>query len=825
MSIGFVILDIPPLALRGIIEESGDIPFRPISINHWEEIQLKIRFLWQKRKSIIFTWLISYSAVLFVPMMMSLIIYAQSSEALKSEIHRANDSLLKQVRYTIDNQIDLMKRLNMEITWNEKLRTIMYSNLSSNEDQFLAFQLVKEFKMYQTSYATIDEFYVSWDQESSILRPGNIRDMKTAYETIHNTGQLRYEQWLDTIHNATNNQFLLLPRADEAVPQTSIAYIAHLPKDLNGKQTGSVVVMADMDRFQKAIESISGFSGGQVLILNHDNQVLLSNLPVSVNENLILKQLMDKDHVMLTPAKNGDSELFYMQSEVSDLKYVLVIPSRTYWEKAEYVRKFTYISIIISLMGAGVLTWFFMRRNYSPIQRLVQSLSDKNSMEERSDGNELNFIQRAISHTRSEKDKIALQLQSHHHVLRSNMLNRLLKGKMDTLIPYEEAFKSFHIDLISTDFAVILFAVENQESLSSNLPGMDMNERRKLIQFIITNVVEELVGHRGHAGYVAEVDDMMVCLVNFADIEAAEMKQDLHWIAKEAQRFLMRFRMDLTVSLGGIHGSLFGVAEAYSEALDAMEYKMVRGKREIITYDEIRIDSTDQQQLGGYYYPLQVEQQIINLIKIGDFEQARASMNEIMERNFNKPLVSLTLARCLIFNFVGTMVKAINELGDGDSRILGDNPLWMDKIIACDTILEMQQELQTLLKEVCAFATAKMETNLSKERAETLRELIAKVTHYIEEHYQDSNLNVNTIGERFELKGSYISKLFKDQTGEGLLDYMTRVRIQQAKRMISYKQDSISDIANYVGYNEVATFIRVFKKYEGITPGKFKEMN
>lgn len=785
---------------------------------------MKIRFLWQKRKSIIFTWLISYSAVLFVPMMMSWIIYMQSSEALKSEIHRANDSLLKQVRYTIDNQIDLMKRLNMEITWNAKLQSLMYSNLRSNDDQFLAFQLVNEFRMYQTSYATIDEFYVTWDQESSILRPGNVRDLKTAFDTIHNIGTLRYEQWLDTIHNAANNQFLLLPRADAANSQNSIAYIAHLPKDLNGKQTGTVVVMADIERFQKAMETISGFSGGQILILNHDNQVLLSNLPVSVNKNLILEQLLDRDDVMYKPGQNGDSELFYMQSAVSDLKYVLVIPSRIYWEKAEYVRKFTYISILISLMGAGVLTWFFMRRNYSPIQRLVQSLSDKNSTQERPDGNELNFIQRAISQTRNEKDKIALQLQSHHHVLRSNMLNRLLKGKMDTLIPYEEAFKSFHIDLISNDFAVILFAVENQDSLSTNLPGMDMNERRKLIQFIITNVVEELVGQRGHAGYVAEVDDMMVCLVNFAEIEAAEMKQDLHWIATEAQRFLIRFRMDLTVSIGGIHGSLFGVAEAYSEALDAMEYKMVRGKREIITYDEIRIDSTDQQQLG-YYYPLQVEQQIINLIKIGDFDQASASMNEIMERNFNKPLVSLTLARCLIFNLVGTMVKAINELGDGDSRILEDNPLWMDKIIACDTILEMQHELQTLLKEVCAFAAVKMETNLSKERAETLRELISKVTRYIDEHYQDSNLNVNTIGERFELKGSYISKLFKDQTGEGLLDYITKVRIQQAKRMISYKQDSISDIANYVGYNEVATFIRVFKKYEGITPGKFKEMN
>nr|MBC9203395.1 helix-turn-helix domain-containing protein [Paenibacillus sp. PL91] len=757
-------------------------------------------------------------------MIISLIVYSQSSAALKSEIHRANDSMLRQVRYTIDTQIDLMKRLTMEITWNAKLQDLMYSSKSAGDAQFTAYQLVKEFRMYQTSYASIDEFYVTWDQEAAVLRSGNVRDVETAFKTMHDTGTMNYEQWTDTIHHTPHNRFLLLPHVDSAKPQTSIAYLTHLPKDLNGKETGTVVVMADMVRFQKAIESISGFSGGQVLILNEDNQVLLSNLPVSINQDLLLKRLREGNQVMYTPTRDGDSELFYVQSSVSELKYMLVIPSSIYWEKAEYVRRFTYISILISLVGAGVLTWFFMRRNYSPIQQLVQSLSDKNSYEEQNDWNELSFIQRAISNTRSEKEKIALQFQIHQNVLRSNMLNRLLKGKLDTVIPYEEAFKSFNMKLLSDHFAVILFVVENDESLSSKLPGIDDNERRKLLQFIITNVVEELVSHYHHAGYVAEVDDMMVCLVNFGETDSARLKEELHAIATEAQRFLLRFQMDLTVSIGGIHASLPGIAEAYREAVDAMAYKMVLGKQEIITYDEIRRDSADNLAFG-YYYPLQVEQQIINLIKVGDYEQASKFMEDVTDRNFNKPIMSLTLARCLIFNLVGTMVKAINELGDGESSILGDNPLWMDKIIACDTILEMKQELQTLLKEVCAFAAAKLESNVSQERAESLRDLVLKVTSHIEEQYRDSNLNVNTIGEHFDLKGSYLSKLFKNQTGEGLLDCINKYRIEQAKRMMKSKQDSISDIARQVGYNEVATFIRVFKKYEGITPGKFKEMN
>lgn len=787
---------------------------------------MNIRSIWQKRKSIIVTWLISYCAVLFVPILISLIVYSQSSAALRSEIHRANDSLLKQVGYTIDNQVDQMKRLTMELTWNARLQTLMYSSRSEADAQYDAYQLVKEFQTYQTSYASIDEFYVTWERENAVLRSGNVRDMKTAFATLHDTGRMSYDDWLAAVETSEHNQFTLLPLMDAGVTQSSIAYITHLPKDLNGRQAGTVVVMSDLARFQNAIKSISGFSGGYVLILNRNNEVLLSNLPKKQGEEVILQKVRSGGEEMPTSMKSGDSEIFYLQSSVSDLKYALVIPSSIYWQKAEYVRKLTLVSVLISVLGAGVLTWFFMRRNYSPIQKLVESLTDKNNDEEHMEWNELNFIQRAVSRTRSEKDKIAMQLQMHHNVLRSNMLSRLLKGRLDSPIPYEEAFKTYRMEQVSDNYAVILFVIENDESLYEKLPGIDDNERRRFLQFIISNVVEELAGRYDHAGYVAEMDDMMVCLVNLScgSGDEEQYKKDLHEIATEAQRFLKRYDMDLTVAISGKHSTLPGIAAAYSEAVDAMEYKMVLGKKGIITYDDIRTTPSEAVQFG-YYYPLQAEQQLINLIKIGDFEQASAFMNEITDRNFQQPMMNLTLAKCFMFNLVGTMVKAINELGDGKGSVLNDNPNWMNGIMACDTVQEMRQELHALLKDVCAFASTRLESNMTHERAESIRDLSARVAGYIEANYGDSNMNVNTLGEQFDLKGSYLSKLFKTQTGEGLLDYLHKHRIAEAKRRMTELQESVNEVSRAVGYNDAATFIRVFKKYEGITPGKYKEMN
>ena len=232
----------------------------------------------------------------------------------------------------------------------------------------------------------------------------------------------------------------------------------------------------------------------------------------------------------------------------------------------------------------------------------MQSLTDRNEPAPQEDANELRFIQRAILNASSEKDRIALQLQKHQQTLRSNMIHRLLKGKLDTPVPYEEAFRSFHMTQPSQEFAVLLFMLENEESLYAKLPGIDLNERSRLIPFIIGNVVEELALQRRHAGYVAEADDMMVCLVNLAP-DVPHVREELQAIASEAQQFLRRYEMELTIAISGSHSSWAGIAVAYQEAVDAMEYKMVLGKKGIIAYEDIRRDPSESSG-SGYYYPL-----------------------------------------------------------------------------------------------------------------------------------------------------------------------------------------------------------------------------
>lgn len=78
------------------------------------------------------------------------------------------------------------------------------------------------------------------------------------------------------------------------------------------------------------------------------------------------------------------------------------------------------------------------------------------------------------------------------------------------------------------------------------------------------------------------------------------------------------------------------------------------------------------------------------------------------------------------------------------------------------------------------------------------------------------------IAEQFDISTSYLSRIFNKNMNTGLVDYIHKVRLENAKILLLTNL-SIKEIATKVGYNSSLALIRAFKKYEGNTPGKYRE--
>ena len=96
------------------------------------------------------------------------------------------------------------------------------------------------------------------------------------------------------------------------------------------------------------------------------------------------------------------------------------------------------------------------------------------------------------------------------------------------------------------------------------------------------------------------------------------------------------------------------------------------------------------------------------------------------------------------------------------------------------------------------------------------------IKEYIEENYMHS-ISLYTASEKIYLSPTYISKIFKKVTGSNFVEYLTAVRMEEAKKLLLDYNNKIYEIGNMVGYKSIKHFSQVFKRYIGVTPTEYKE--
>ncbi|HZG74865.1 MAG TPA: response regulator [Paenibacillus sp.] len=92
---------------------------------------------------------------------------------------------------------------------------------------------------------------------------------------------------------------------------------------------------------------------------------------------------------------------------------------------------------------------------------------------------------------------------------------------------------------------------------------------------------------------------------------------------------------------------------------------------------------------------------------------------------------------------------------------------------------------------------------------------------YMREHYA-RNIKLSDIADSVYVHANYLSELFKKQTGENVVDYLTDIRVEAAKRLIVRNEYKIYMVADSVGFKEPRYFSQVFKKKTGLTPAEYK---
>lgn len=98
---------------------------------------------------------------------------------------------------------------------------------------------------------------------------------------------------------------------------------------------------------------------------------------------------------------------------------------------------------------------------------------------------------------------------------------------------------------------------------------------------------------------------------------------------------------------------------------------------------------------------------------------------------------------------------------------------------------------------------------------------IQKATQYLERHYQDP-ITIPQIADHVGLSSVYLTKLFKLSTGKTLSEYLNYYRNQQSLHLLTQTENTVNEISAKVGYSDVRSYIRFFKKFYQMTPGEYR---
>ena len=533
------------------------------------------------------------------------------------------------------------------------------------------------------------------------------------------------------------------------------------PVSMPDRARATLVIQFNADTFKSLINQLSS------------NDIIVSALgqgDILMASNLELAQ-KDIDRSDYIEAK--------IVSDTSGWTYVSLIPRGIYTKEYYKLQSFTFLALVLVIICGLSLIVYFTRQYYTPINNLVKQL-ETSYQARKTDQNEYTFLRESI-------ESVVDSHKKQNEKLTNFYIQRLLTGRANLGVPAEEYMSLLDLDYNSGSYAVLLFDFDDEGQLLTTM----------------TSTVSMLVTQSPLYGHGIEIDGRIAFLLDCCDLNDDVFPKVTMELATQLQKHFGTLMM----TASAIHNSVYEISQAYDEALYCMEYLFSLGGGTYMFYQHMKEYKAN----TSFYYPPEEERRVIEYIAKGDVSQARGLLNRIWEQNLNQKGFRLPMARLLMWNFICSLYKAAVERFDNFENIeITLNP---SKISSLE---DMHFELENLLD--------KLQNDITVSNRYVNDQIGSQVLEYIKKNYIDINLSVEKICEDFSRSRSSLFTIMKETTGEGLLYHINKTRVEAAKKLLISKSMDLNDMATTVGYANVQTFMRVFKKYEGITPGRYREI-
>lgn len=546
-----------------------------------------------------------------------------------------------------------------------------------------------------------------------------------------------------------------------------------------------------------------------VAMLTETGEIVSQNFPCPYDYDAEMRETGWELYTSQTTGEytrlNGERVLVASaRSKEPGFYYLVIAPSALILRDLHSLKNYLAILTAAGLILGAAVFIYAKKRNYNPIRQLFLLLKSKDS-DPSEDGDEIHLIEKTVQRIAQESEEMKSAISQQYPIVRNNLLLGLIAGTQDA---GEVCSKLETLDIVFAEpnFVSLLLDMEQEDEKEEKAQSQ---QERLLAYAAVTNISQDLFRMVGTVYSVESPDGFLYLLIN-TGLAHADARELIDKTASELISLMNHlFGIRLTIGMSTCRQGTDQISRTGQEAGKALKNRFVQGSNTVCTYESSAIS------FGGYYYPLELEQKLINYVSVGDQEQSKKILQTIYQLNFQSVQQPPQFSNCLLFDVLSTIVKIMADLDMDPSGIFPQGYSVEKEMLKCSTVTGMFGVLNDAIDKVCAAANA-------NKRSSNTR-LMESIQSFIDENYCKDSICITLIADAVEITPTYLSHFFKENTGVSVMRYIEQRRMDKAKQLLCDTDFTVNEIAGQTGFTNSAVLIRTFKKVNGITPGQYRQ--
>ena len=735
----------------------------------------------KRRSSVYLKLLLSYLGILMIPILVALGIYGKAWQVIRAQTAQTNENLLYMVQKEVDSEIKNIHKIESRLALDNTIQNLSKKREEGQfdrKDQQLLYYLYTDLRMIDVAEPFFNHLFVYFPGTEKISSSLGNMDMSLYYELYYKDESMSLDQFREYLTNRRYNDIL---KIKGSFGQELLIFTMSALNFSAGKSSATIGVVVDESRFREKLLFGKWDERMHIRIADKEDQTIC---------------LDAKSDMLPESAQQGSYIVTGMDSDETDWRFEAVVPEAVIDKEAHEIQIWSALGLFICIISGFGIASYLAKKSYHPLKMLMENFARHDSSKMKEGENEYQWLNCQMDHFFKEHIDAQRLLKNSRKTLKTYYLSRLMMEHCEKN-PQEQS----GVHLYSEYFAVVLFKPEPKGELTAERMGEEAQTLRK---FIIANVFEE-ISQDYFETEMTEMGEQEAAIVGMKEPSDQNMEYLQECIENLQQVTEESFSFACTALVGMASKGIGGIHESYIQAQGMDEYISLLDTP-VIRYDKVK------DLRFTYEYPEEMEQKIIRAMKAGDEKTAGECMMQVFDRNLSGKVKANTY-QCLIFDMIGTLLKGASTGGYNHAY----QEISILEQISTKTPAEQAREcFLDCLNQICG----KIREIHSKASDDHV--FSQKVEEFVAANFTDPDLNISITSQHFKMTPSYLSSLYKKQTGRSLLEFINHVRMDFAEERLK-QGASVSEAAEQSGFRDSAGFIRAFKKKKGITPGQLKK--